>query len=257
MLRDYLYVHLDRVSNSILSRGLTHNDFYRYTLHRPQNLLLLNPIDQNGEYETHTGFRVIRGARFVDSYLAIMSQKKGQETKWIDFEDYDVLQRLTANEVAELLYFGHMKSQLNSPFFYKLQNNYAFFEINEDTTKVYYRNIDDFYRILSKKLSLLVDDKINTSVSFFRKKIIITEMPVDIVERLKLVMQEGVIFDTSQAGLKNGFFRVPIYIVEDNLRKVDQPYFKSDEQIGSISYDVAQKKWSVQKEHFDSFYASK
>ena len=51
--------------------------------------------------------------------------------KWIDFKDYDVLQRLTPNEISELLYFGHMKNQLRSPFFYQLQNSFAFFELTK------------------------------------------------------------------------------------------------------------------------------
>ncbi|MGY3765517.1 hypothetical protein ACWOAH_03065 [Vagococcus vulneris] len=254
-MRNYTYVHLDQMSNSVLSRGITHRDFYNYTLHRPQNILLLNGDDRSGDYEIHTGFRVVRGAREVDNYLAEASQRISTGTKWIDFEEYDVLQRLTANEIAELLYFGHMNSQLSSPFFYKLQNNYAFFEVNDKTTKIYFRNIENFYRILSEKLTNQTDAKLNSSVSFFRKKIDVLEIPEELINRLKLTMQEGVVFDTAQVGLKNGFYHIPIYIVEDNLRKLDQPVFKTEEQIGILSYDSGHKKWSLQKEQFDSFYA--
>ena len=52
-----------------------------------------------------------------------------EEIKWIDFSDVTMLKELTPLEISELLYFGHMKNSLHSPFFYKLQNDFVFLNL--------------------------------------------------------------------------------------------------------------------------------
>ncbi len=46
-----------------------------------------------------------------------------------------------------------MKTHLHSPFFYKLQNNFVFFDLQDGLTRVYYRYLDEFYRILADKIT--------------------------------------------------------------------------------------------------------
>ncbi|MGX7012834.1 hypothetical protein [Vagococcus silagei] len=254
MLRDRLYIHLDGISNSVISKGIAYEDFYRYTKRRPSNIILLNPNEREGEYETHTNFRVVRGEEAVNRYFKLISSRPGSETCWIDFKDYDVLSRLTDNEIAELLYFGHMKTQLRSPFFYKLQNNYVFFEFTDDLSKVYFRNIDEFYSILSQKMTEKVMQKINISTSFFRRRLEIEEVSIDLVSQLKATMQEGIVFDFSQVGLKNNQYFIPIFVVEDNLRKVDNQRYRSEDKIGTLVYNHRSKEWSVEKEQYESLF---
>ncbi|WP_143597065.1 MULTISPECIES: hypothetical protein [Vagococcus] len=255
MLQDYLYIHLDAISNSILAKGMTHEDFNRYTINRPENLLLLNPYENEGEYEGHTGFRVVKGSKEVDRYFSIMEAREQRELKWIDFKEYDTLKRLTPNEISELLYFGHMKNQLRSPFFYQLQNSFAFFELNQKTIKVYYRNIDEFYQTLARKISFLTYQQIDGNRSFFKKKTeAISELSDDIVLELKSVMQEGIVFNFSQVGLVNGEYIIPIHVVEDNLRKVDNYYFKQEFKIGTLVYSQHTKSWKIINEKFESLF---
>ncbi|MGO3732409.1 MAG: hypothetical protein ACTJHC_04440 [Vagococcus sp.] len=255
MLRDYLYIHLDAISNSILSKGMTHEDFNRYTLNRPHNILLLDPYDREGEYEAHTGFRVIRGENNVEQYFSLVENRAHREIKWLDFQDYDVLKRLTPNDISELLYFGHMKNQLRSPFFFKLQNDYAFFEIGQDVSKVYYRNIEEFYHSLSRKITDLVLKQLNGNRNFFSRKInSIPSLPEDMVSHLKGAMQEGIVFNFSQIGFEEGQYVIPIHVVEDNLRKVENYTFEKEEKIGTLIYDDASKEWRVKKEQFESIF---
>ncbi|MBO0486457.1 hypothetical protein [Vagococcus fluvialis] len=258
MLQDYLYVHFDGISNSILTKGMTHSDFNRYTTNRPENLLLLNPYEREGEYEPHTGFRVIRGSDNVEQYFSLMESRAVSELKWIDFKDYDVLQRLTPNEISELLYFGHMKNQLRSPFFYQLQNSFAFFELTKKTTKIYYRNIEDFYGMLSKKISCLTTQQVNGKPSLFKRRQLqlIPEVPNDIIKSLKETMQEGIVFNFSQTSWVNEEYIVPIHVVEDNLRKVENYHFKQEYKIGTLIYSKAAEVWRIEKEEFESILLS-
>lgn len=256
VLEDYLYVHLDGISNSILSKGLTHHDFHRYTLERPENLLLLDPYVSEGEYENHSGFRVIRGEENIDHYFdSLVSNPKQRGIKWLDFKEYDVLKQMTPNEIAELLYFGHMKSQLRSPFFYKLQNNYAFFDMGNHLTKIYYRYIEEFYQTLSQKLTQKVINQLNANRSFFSKKLThISVLPVELVSQLKPSMQEGIVFNFSQVGLIDGQYIIPIHVIEDNLRKIENGDFKKAETIGRLVYDEKSASWELYKEEFDSLF---
>ncbi|SLM85654.1 hypothetical protein FM121_06100 [Vagococcus fluvialis bH819] len=184
-----------------------------------------------------------------------MEAREQRELKWIDFKEYDTLKRLTPNEISELLYFGHMKNQLRSPFFYQLQNSFAFFELNQKTIKVYYRNIDEFYQTLARKISFLTYQQIDGNRSFFKKKTeAISELSDDIVLELKSVMQEGIVFNFSQVGLVNGEYIIPIHVVEDNLRKVDNYYFKQEFKIGTLVYSQHTKSWKIINEKFESLF---
>ena len=91
MLQDYLYVHFDGISNSILTKGMTHEDYNRYTTNRPENLLLLNPYEKEGEYEPHTGFHVVRGSENVERYFALMENRSQSDMKWIDFDKVHII----------------------------------------------------------------------------------------------------------------------------------------------------------------------
>ena len=62
-LLDLIYVHIDVTSNAVLSKGITHSDFVRSIVHHPQNLLLLDPSAEAGEYDMHSGLKIIRGEK--------------------------------------------------------------------------------------------------------------------------------------------------------------------------------------------------
>lgn len=129
-MTESVYVHIDTTSNAVLTKGLTATDFANSIVHFPQNLLLLDPSASAGEYESHTGLKVIRGTENIQRFFSSSRNRRGfDELKWIDFTDLTMLKELTPLEISELLYFGHMKTHLHSPFFYKLQNNFVYFDL--------------------------------------------------------------------------------------------------------------------------------
>ncbi|HAQ0275129.1 TPA: hypothetical protein IWO12_000744 [Enterococcus faecium] len=131
-MTESVYVHIDTTSNAVLTKGLTATDFANSIVHFPQNLLLLDPSASAGEYESHTGLKVIRGTENIQRFFSSSRNRRGfDELKWIDFTDLTMLKELTPLEISELLYFGHMKTHLHSPFFYKLQNNFVYFDLND------------------------------------------------------------------------------------------------------------------------------
>lgn len=168
MASEYIYVHLDSVTNHVLSKGITVVDFQQTLKKIPNNILLLNTEKGIGEYETHTGFRIVRDRENVRRFLEEAGRSE-IKYKWVDFENLELLRQLTPVEISELLYIAHAHTHLHSPFYYKLQNNYIYLTLSDGMNKVYYRYLDQFYNLLGKSIREALESKINEKRNFFQK----------------------------------------------------------------------------------------
>lgn len=198
------------------------------------------------EYESHTGLKVIRGTENIQRFFSSSRNRRGfDELKWIDFTDLTMLKELTPLEISELLYFGHMKTHLHSPFFYKLQNNFVYFDLNDQLNRIYYRYLDEFYRIFASKLSSILSDKINVKKSFFKKETPVEKISVELLKEMRNLMQEGIIFSFDQVGLIDGKYRIPIYVIEDYIWKLKGTRYREEEIIATLIYSVTDRHWQL------------
>ena len=165
--------------------------------------------------------------------------------KWIDFTDLTMLKELTPLEISELLYFGHMKTHLHSPFFYKLQNNFVYFDLNDQLNRIYYRYLDEFYRIFASKLSSILSDKINVKKSFFKKETPVEKISVELLKEMRNLMQEGIIFSFDQVGLIDDEYRIPIYVIEDYIWKLKGTRYREEEVVATLIYSVNDRRWQL------------
>lgn len=253
-MADFIYVHIDNVSNAVLTQGFSTTDFRQAIIHRPKNLLLLDPSNELGEYEAHTAMKTIRGSEAVNNYFQTADRKRIAGTnKWIDFTDIMMLKELTPTEISELLYFGHMKTHLHSPFFYKLQNNFAYFDLQDDLARVYYRYLDEFYQVLAQKVTHLVATILNARRSLFQKNKPVDPLPLNIVKKLSDFMKEGLVFSFKQSEFHNKKYIVPLFLVEDTRIRMGNPTFKEDALIGHLTYYSSKKTWDldVDKKNLD------
>ncbi|GBD81772.1 putative uncharacterized protein [Tetragenococcus halophilus subsp. halophilus] len=245
-MADFIYVHIDNISNAVLSQGFSTADFHQAIVHRPKNLLLLDPSNERGEYEAHTAMKTIRGKQAVDNYFQAVDKKRVVGTnKWIDFTDVMMLKELTPTEISELLYFGHMKTHLHSPFFYKLQNNFAYFELQDDLSKVYYRYLDEFHQVLAQKITLLTSGTLNTRRSLFQKSKAVEPLPLNIVKTLSDFMKEGLVFSFKQTEFQDRTYQIPLFLVGDTHIRMGSPTFKDDALIGHLTYYSSQRTWDL------------
>ncbi|EOT25901.1 hypothetical protein [Enterococcus saccharolyticus] len=245
-MKELVYVHIDTISNAVLTQGITIQDFHQGIVHQPKNLLLLNPSSDLGDYEAHTAMKVVRGNEAVENYFRTIEKiRPVEENKWIDFTDLAMLKELTPLEISELLYFGHMKTHLHSPFFYKLQNNFVYFDLKDNIARTYYRYLDEFYRILASKLTRIVFEIINQKRGFLRKPRPVEKLNVDLVKSLRELMREGLVFSFDQAIKTEDAFQIPIFVVEDTRFRVATPPFKEDALIGQLSYDLIKNIWQL------------
>jgi len=252
---DLIYVHIDVTSNAVLSKGITHQDFTHSIVHHPKNLLLLNPSAEEGEYDMHSGLKIIRGEEQVNQFFSNTYRRKDEEMKWIDFSDVAMLKELSPLEISELLYFGHMKTSLHSPFFYKLQNDFVFFEFVDHMTRVYYRYIDEFYRILADKISRVVLEKVNDKKTFFKRMIPVEKLSVDFLKSMKSILQEGVVFCFDQIEVKDKEYRILIHVVEDSLWKTKNFAYRNEPIIATLVYNISKRTWHVENKE-DSFFST-
>lgn len=240
-MKKVIYTQLDMISNSVLTKGIHPNDFYRAMSHLPENLLLLNPNCNDGEFENHTGFKIIRHNKVEEYFNGSLSRNEKRE--WIDFNDIHLLKQLTPIEISELLYFGHMKKHLHSPFFYKLQNNYVFLQLTDEINKVYYRHINEFYCVLAQKIHQEITERVNHRRGLFKKVIDVPKIEEEVISQLKTILQEGVIFHFEHLTWDDTHYRLPIYLVEDRVRNVEDVTYSDDLLLAELCYD---QQWTIQ-----------
>ncbi|EOT39084.1 hypothetical protein [Enterococcus columbae] len=242
-----IFVHMDTTSNVVLTRGLHADDFQRVIIHRPNNLLLLNPAISEGEFETHTGLKVIRGHYEVEQFFQMIARRKNNtDIRWIDFTDLTMVKELTPLEISELLYLGHMKTHLHSPFFYKLQNDFVYFDMGDDLLRVYYRYIDEFYRILAKKITAIIYQEVNDQRPFFRRKLIeVPTLPIDLVKELRELLKDGLAFNFPKAKLTSKAVEIPLYAVEEAGSRLSNQSLRQKEKVGTLTYLTKQAQWQL------------
>ncbi|AYC30374.1 hypothetical protein [Paenisporosarcina cavernae] len=138
---DYIfhaYFHLNEAQQYILAQGITMKDFAENT--KPlSNLLFLKPAYEESSYNMHTQLEFITSEDMEDFLEEL--EDHPIELCWIDFEEEKKLAQLTPPEQAELLYLGHKKEALRSPFYFQLNNQFVYLSNEEEKkVKVYYRD---------------------------------------------------------------------------------------------------------------------
>lgn len=245
-MKDIIYAHIDAINNSVLTKGLTARDFNKSLRTTPNNLLLLSNFKDEGEYEVHTGLKMIRKPQ-VDNFLAMHSSNSGEGLKWIDFRDLQLIKQLTPVEISELLYFGHMNTHLHSPFFYKLQNNYVFLNVSDSINKIYYRHMDAFYPLLALKLEeLLADYLFNLQRGFFKKPVKVGKLDAELLKGLRNCLQEGVVFHFPNIQKMDQVYILPVYLVEDKLRKVEETFYTEEMLAATLTYSAKLMEWKLE-----------
>ena len=117
------------------------------------------------------------------------------DLRWIDFADERRLNMLTPQEQAELLYIGHKKEPIRSPFYYQLQNRFVYLSNEEESmTKIYFRELNDSIHLVVNILNQVVRDK-ERGAPFWRRKQKegYPELAVDQFISHKPLLKEGVL----------------------------------------------------------------
>ncbi|ANK60238.1 hypothetical protein [Loigolactobacillus backii] len=243
MSADIIYIHLETVSNLILSYGISLQDFAGALKRLPSHLLLLTAVDPNDNVDSHTGFNVIGG---TDDILDYFDDRKITVHKWIDFEQSLYLEQLTPIEVSQLLYLGHAYTHLESPFYYKLQNNYVYLTLPDQTVKTYYRYLEQFYRVLNRSLKRHLQEQLPEARFLFRRRSTIPNIDPIILKQLQPLFIDGALFSFEEIGFLQKEIHIPIYGLTGRFRAVNDAWTNNvQEKVAELIYDQSLQKWRL------------
>lgn len=249
MKESLVYVRLENINHLVLSYGIEPRDFINGLPTIPANLLSISPVDYQQEIDVTTGLNVVLGQKNVKKYLL---DRQIKPKCWLDFEEPIDLEQIVPREVAELLYLGHAGTQLRLPFYYKLQNNFAFLSLPSGELKVFYRSLNHFYQILAATLHRHSYSSFRDRKPLMSFRYTIEPLPVELCKELALMLTEGVLFDFSNLNVKDAKLFVPILLVPDQVCQIkwQEPsrLVKEAKQVGYLQYSLALNKWDLQVE---------
>ncbi|CAM3954888.1 hypothetical protein [Mesobacillus zeae] len=246
---DLLYVHLNERDQYVLSCGIEFIEFARSLADSMANILLLKHNFEDGEYNRHTMLQYVPQER-IGKLVADDVRTYG-DFCWMDFEEVEGLNVLTGHEIAEILYLGHIKHHLKLPFYNQLGNRFVYLAQEDGWfNKIYYRNLNDFFRVLSEAIpGKLAELRPEKSLFGIRKKRLYPPINKEILKSLSPVLKEGAVFSFKNIGQNRNRMEIPIWAVGD-FSNMDDMYEEFLQALGSpfagkLIFDKKLKEWSL------------
>ena len=242
----HLYIYLNDADQFALFSGLTFAQFMD-AMKMPKNLLLLKHSYDDASYNMHTHMEFAA----QEEYPALRKSRAAKEGEfcWIDFRSEKQVNSLTPQEQAELLYIGHKKETVRSPFYSTLLNEFVYLSSeDEQTTKIYFRNLQRMNELVGNYFiqSIRREDH---GQNFWRRRVkdMIPELPEEILNSIKSLYREGILISLADPEKTKNTIELHIRQVEeisfmDDFWSNIDDYTKQD-VIKKIIYDRKLKKW--------------
>lgn len=248
-LKDIIYLFVNTVDHNTITSGISLRAFINALPNPPANLLLLKY--QFEEAEVHLATQLSYVSLEQLNKLISSERHSHSEYCWIDFEDLFNLDTIEGQELAELLYLGHLKKHLKLPFYQTLNNRFVYLTDNDSwMNKVFYRNWQDFYIILSSVLSnKLSEMKLDKSIVGFWKKKNYPPIDTALLRQLNPLLTEGIVISYANINQTRGQIEIPIWIVGDffNMDEMADVYEErsKNKPDGLLIFDKKLKSWSI------------
>ncbi len=238
-LRNIFYINAFNENNEIVNYGLEFREFLKCIPVKLNNFLLLEAEYYGKGFSSKSKlYRVDKSD--IDEFCAEDIYSYGNFC-WVDYNDEDNLEKLEPMEVAELLYLGHMFKPVNSAFFEKIQNRYAYLAHDDGWfCRLYCRNFDDVQDIVSNKII----SEVSTSK---RRKIY--PIPDDLKRQLISLAENGLLIDFSNFMIfDNRTIEIPIYTIGKFLN-MDEMYNDLIKHVSNAKYSAKlvqkNKSWKI------------
>ncbi|MEK5255256.1 hypothetical protein NST74_17470 [Paenibacillus sp. FSL F4-0125] len=200
--KDVIYMIYNENEQSVTSMGIEFIDFINCLTIEPNNILLL-ASGYTGE-DFHYGLRLefVRRENLNDLYRENVYSYG--DFCWVDFDEIITLDDLTPHEKAELLYLGHYKQPLNSPFFEKLNNKFAYLAHDDGWfNKIFYKDKNQYIDVLGR----LVSDRLKS----YRKNV--SPLSQDMGEQLTLFAKDGILINFYRIIKSRNSIEIPFNII--------------------------------------------
>jgi hypothetical protein len=232
-----IYVKAAPKENKVIYTGIEFTEFIEYLPHPIENLMLL--MGGSGillvETGLERGLELFEGRELVNKLTKIDVHNLGNFC-FIDYADLGNTNHLSEEQIAELLYLGHMFKPLKYPFFEPLQNRFVYLAHDDGWfCKLYCRNLLDFISVLCGKIAKSINIPLPCAIN-------------TIQERLLREAADGILIDMEETSYENGGISVKIYTVGvyEDMDKVLNNFQKLKDDAGSISVLYARNnEWTV------------
>ncbi len=246
MRGNFVYLSLEPVTNMIYSLGISPADFLNGIPVIPNQLLLLNPESGSDvEINPHTRLQTVTGQTQIRRYLLA---KHEHAVKWLDYAHGDDLDFLLPGEIAELLYLAHMETHIRTPFYAKLQNDYAYLTLRDGFFKVYYRNLPDFDHVLEVSIKRHLRAMHNNRWVFARP-LAISDVPHEILIQLTQGLLDGMIIAFDQLVERHRIYVIPVRAIthpeRQNTWYTQEEVYADSREVASLRYDLTTREWAL------------
>ncbi|WP_334469015.1 hypothetical protein [Levilactobacillus sp. HBUAS67488] len=241
-----MYLSLEPVTNMIYSLGISPADFLNGIPAIPNQLLLLNAESGSDvEINPHTRLMTVTGQTQIRRYLLA---KHEHAVKWLDYAHGDDLDFLLPGEIAELLYLAHMETHIRTPFYAKLQNNYAYLTLRDGFYKTYYRNLPDFDHVLEVSIKRHLRAMHNNRWVFARP-LAISDVPHEVLLQLIQGLLDGMIIAFDQLVERHRIYVIPVRAIthpeRQNTWYTQEEVYADSREVASLRYDLTTREWAL------------
>ncbi|KIL48743.1 hypothetical protein [Jeotgalibacillus campisalis] len=246
---EWIYIHLNSAQDYVMSAGIEFKEFYHALSANLHHLLLLKHQYDNASFNMHTHMEYVSADEL--SKMAKDTIESYGDFCWIDFEDEAGVDEMTSQEIAELLYIGHMKNHLRLPFYRKLNNQYVYLTAEDGTmNRTYYRNWEDFYSVLGTVLpAKWYHHRNGKNMMRWKKEKMISLLPKETVRTITHLLQEGAVISLAKASTTRTKIDIPIWLVGDyeSLNDLEEEMTVRMKQTPDawFSYDRKSKDWTA------------
>jgi len=215
--RTILYVYSDFMKkHEINYSGIAFWEFIKYLDYPIRNMALIKAEYIGNKYQKN--FEIIEGVKNVTE-LAKQDIYKWGDFCFIDYKTEGTIDDLSDQEIAELLYLGHMFKPLNGPFFDVLQNRLAYLAHDDGWfCKLFCKGNRTFTSVLTGKIKAAAENKLHGNICTADEKA--QSMLLDLAE-------QGFLIDLDTIQIQNNRCMVDIYVIgksiviDDLLNKKD------------------------------------
>jgi len=168
--------------------------------------------------------------------------------KWLDYAHGDDLDFLLPGEIAELLYLAHMETHIRTPFYAKLQNDYAYLTLRDGFYKTYYRNLPDFDHVLEVSIKRHLRAMHNNRWVFARP-LAISDVPHEILLQLTQGLLDGTIIAFDQLVERHRIYVIPVRAIthpeRQNTWYSQEEVYADSREVASLRYDLTTREWAL------------
>jgi len=238
--KSFAYIKIDRQEGVVTTSGISFEEFLAGLERKPTNFLLLDADQMHWDICRHRDLGIAY-VRFEDIGRNIRDISLGNFC-WVDFEDVADLDRVTKQELAELLYFNHKVEPFRHFQVESLRNRYAYHGHDDDwSVRIFMENPDDYKAVVAHKLLKELKGRKRT----------MPLPPGEIMDRLMGMFEQGAAFDFEKASMGEGYAFVRIYPIGDVWGEpygMDAVHERLDRQrecyAGEhLEYDTRGKRW--------------